>query len=154
MITKSSLTRNERNVLSELVDSARKSDSEIAQAAGMTPQGVRKIRLKLEKEYIREYRTVIDYEKLGIGVFAIVQARIRNRQVLSDRHIIGAFEVNESRVTHILILGFGSIEELDEYKRRIAQQAEIQKINIVSKLGFLKNSPKDLIKSRLVQKKG
>lgn len=74
-----------------------------------------------------------------------------NKDILNNKHIIGAFEINESNVTHILILGFKSLEELDEYKIKISKDAEIQKINVVSKKGLLKNSPVELIKELLAK---
>ncbi|MBM3200667.1 winged helix-turn-helix transcriptional regulator, partial [Candidatus Woesearchaeota archaeon] len=144
-----SLTKNEKKVLSILIDDAKISDSEIASRIKISPQGVRKIRKKLEEEYIKEYRTIVDYEKIGIRVFAIAQIKVLNRDVLDDRHIIGAFEVNEADVTHIMVLGFGSLEELDAYKMSIVKHAEIRKINVISKMGFLKNSPVELIKGNL-----
>jgi DNA-binding Lrp family transcriptional regulator len=149
MTTKISLTRNEKKVLSMLINNAKISDSEIASKIKISPQGVRKIRKKLEDNYISEYRTILNYEKVGINVFAIVQIKILNRDLLNNKHIVGAFEINESNITHILILGFASLEELDEYKVKISRDAEIQKMNVVSRKGFLKNSPVELIKDYL-----
>ena len=143
------ITKNEKKVLSLLIDNARISDTEIAASVKITPQAVRKIRKKLEQNYIRQYRTIIDYEKLNINVFAIAQMKVFNKNMLNDKHIIGAFEINEAGLTHILILGFPSLEALDEYKARIAKDAEIHTLNVVSKKGFLKNSPVELIKEQL-----
>jgi DNA-binding Lrp family transcriptional regulator len=149
MGTISQLTNNEKKTLAMLISNARVTDSEIASKIRISPQGVRKIRKKLEKSHIQEYRTIIDYEKMGINVFAIAQIKVLNKDILNSKNIIGAFEINEANITHILILGFASLEELDEYKVKIAKDAEIQKMNVVSRKGFLKNSPADLIKSRL-----
>ena len=132
-----------------LVNNAKTTDSEIASKIKISPQGVRKIRKKLEKGYIEEYRTILNYEKIGINVFAIVQIKILNKDILNSKNIIGAFEINEANITHILIMGFVSLEELDEYKRKISKDAEIQKMNVVSRKGFLKNSPVELIKEYL-----
>ena len=143
------LTKNDKKVLGLLLDNARVSDSEIASKIGLSPQGVRKIRMKLEKEYIQEYRTILNYEKIGINVFAIAQIKVLNREMLKGKHVIGEFEINEADISHILILGFSSIEELDDYKKQIAKDAEIQKINVISRKGFLKNSPVELIKTLL-----
>lgn len=151
MATDIRLNKNERKVLSILIDNAKITDSEIASKIKISPQGVRKIRKKLEKDYIKEYRTIIDYEKIGIAVFVIAQIKISNKDLLNSKHIIGAFEINESNITHILILGFNSLEELDEYKIKISKEAEIQKINVVSKKGLLKNSPVELIKELLAK---
>lgn len=149
METISRLTKNEKRVLSILSDDARITDSEIASRMGITPQGIRKIRKRLEREFINEYRAIIDYEKIGINVFAIIQLKVLNKSILNNKNIIGAFEINESNITHILITGFSTLEELDEYKMKMAKDAEIQRINVVSKIGFLKNSPIGLIKRLL-----
>ncbi len=143
------LTKNEKKVLSILAGNGRITDSEISSKIMISPQGVRKIRKKLENDFIQEYRTIINYEKIGINVFAIIQIKVLNKDILNNKNIIGAFEINESNITHILIIGFASLEELDEYKIKIAKDAEIQKINVVSKKGFLKHSPVELIKNQL-----
>ncbi|MBU0756563.1 MAG: winged helix-turn-helix transcriptional regulator [Nanoarchaeota archaeon] len=153
MRTNKIITKNQRKVLSMLLDNSRSTDSEIAAKIRITPQAVRKIRKKLEENYIREYRTVIDYSSFGIDVFAIVHARVKNREILKNANIIGAFEINEANITHILILGFKTIEELDDFKINIVEHADIHRINVVSKKGFLKNTPVTLIK-KLISEMG
>jgi len=147
------LSENERKVLLYLLDNAKATDSEIAAKIGITPQGVRKIRLKLESNYIDQYRTIINYEKIGIEVFAIAEMKVHNRSILSEKHIIGAFEVNEALVTHIFILGFSSLQDLDEYKVQVQNAAEIQNIYVVSKRGILHNSPVELMRYMLQKKR-
>jgi len=149
METIRNLTVNDKKVLTLLLDNGRVTDSEIAGKIRLTPQGVRKIRKKLEKDHIKEYRTIVDYDKIGISVFVIAQIKVLNRQVLDNKSIIGAFEINESDISHIIILGFSTLEELDGYKKRISKDAEIRKINVLSKNGLLKNSPVMLMKERL-----
>ncbi len=153
MNNKNKLSENERRVLLYLLDNAKATDSEIAGKIGITPQGVRKIRLKLEQHYIDQYRTIISYETIGIEVFAIAEMKVHNKSILSEKHIIGAFEVNESLVTHIFILGFSSLQELDEYKILVQHSAEIQNIYVVSKRGFLHNSPVELMRYMLQKKR-
>lgn len=147
------LSENERKVLLYLLDNAKATDSEIAAKIGITPQGVRKIRLKLESNYIDQYRTIINYEKIGIEVFAIAEMKVHNKSILTEKHIIGAFEVNEALVTHIFILGFSSLQDLDEYKVQVQHAAEIQNIYVVSKRGILHNSPVELMKYMLQKKR-
>jgi DNA-binding Lrp family transcriptional regulator len=149
MATEAVLTKNDKKVLSMLIDNARATDSEMAAKMKISPQAVRKIRKKLEESHIQEYRTIPKYNKVGVNVFAIAQIKIINKNILSNRHLIGAFEINEANITHILILGFASLEQLDEYKIKIAKDAEIHKINVVSRKGLLKNSPVELIKEHL-----
>ena len=143
------LSDREKKVLSFLIENARVSDSEIAQEIKITPQGVRKIRKKLERRHIVKYRTIVDYRTLGISVFAIAQVCSKNKDMLTNKHIIGAFEVNEGGVTHVLIMGFASVDEVDSFKKEIRGEAEIVKMYLLSNQYLLKNSPDGLILSYL-----
>ncbi|MFH1789328.1 MAG: winged helix-turn-helix transcriptional regulator [Candidatus Altiarchaeota archaeon] len=143
------LTFNEKRVLARLIDNARITDSEIAHQIRLSPAGVRKIRKKLEKDYIKEYRTILDYGKAGVNVIAICEMKVLSKDALKSPNIIGAFEINESDTSHILILGFPTLEELDSYKAKIHGMAEIRKIRVISHRGLLKNSPVELIKRNI-----
>ena len=67
------LTKNDRFVLKCLIENGRVSDAEIARKLKITLQGVGKIRKKLENSgIIKGYSTTVDYQKLGINVFAVV----------------------------------------------------------------------------------
>ncbi len=145
MFLMTTLTKNEKRILNLLLDNARVSDAELARETGISTQGARKIRLKLEKEYIAGYRTIVDYKKIGIDIFAVALVSITEPGILSDKNIIGAFEVNEGELTHILVLGFKDIEELDRFKMK----AHVQKIHVLSRSKFLKNSPMELLKDML-----
>lgn len=149
MGTKQGLTVNEKKTLLILVENARATDSEIASKIKITPQGVRKIRKKLEQKHILQYRTILDYGQIGINVFALARIKVINNEILKNKNIIGAFEINEANITHLLILGFNSLEELDKYKKTLLDSAELQKIDVVSQEGFLKHSPIELIKKQL-----
>src|SRR3989339_904110 len=92
MRTESRLTSNDKKVFLALLDNARITDSDISCRIKITPPGVRKIRKKLEEHYIQEYRTIVDYEKMGITVFAIIQIKTVNKNILNNEKIIGAFE--------------------------------------------------------------
>ena len=121
------LTRNEKTVLKSLIVNGRISDSEIAKKLGITAQAVGKIRRKLEKmELIKGYTTLVDYEKLGIKVFAVALFKYAHEYVgkLGDEdikerirgpHIINFYRVPEGDVTHIVVYGFRSLDELDNY---------------------------------------
>lgn len=143
------LTINEKKVLKLLIEDARSTDSEIARKLKISPPGVRKIRKKLEIDYIKEYRTIIDYEKIGIEIFAIAHVKILDQEMLKSRNIIGAFEINQSDISHILILGFNNINNLDLFKRKNKEKLIFSQIYTLSKESFLKNSPTNLIKDEL-----
>ena len=154
------LTKNEKFVLKELINNGRESDTAIAKKLRISTQAVRKIRKKFEnKGVIKRYSALIDYKKIGIRAFAIVQIKItekglKTRMDLFDSpNIIGSFRLPETNITNLFISGFGSLEELDNYFLKIKEKytglMEIQKINVFSNNGLMKNSPLELLKKKV-----
>ncbi len=151
------LTKNEKFVLKELIDNGRTSDSSVAKKLKISVQAVRKIRKKFEGNgIIKKYSTIIDYEKIGIKAFAIVQMKITEKglkaktNLFESPNIIGSFKLPETNITNIFIAGFSSLESLDDYFTKLKQKysglIEIQKINVFSNVGLMKNSPAGLLK--------
>jgi len=154
------LTKNEKFVLKELIENGRVSDTSIANRLKISAQAVRKIRKKFENNrIIKKYSVVIDYEKIGIKAFAVVQLKITERglkekvDLFNSPNIIGSFKLPETNITNIFITGFESLEELDDYfakiKKKYSGLIEIQKINIFSNSGLMKNSPIELLKKKI-----
>lgn len=154
------LTKNEKFVLKELIDNGRVSDSSIAKNLKISVQAVRKIRKKFENNgIIKRYSGIINYEKIGIKAFAIVQLKITEKgfktkmDLFDSPNIIGSFRLPETNITNIFIAGFKSLEELDNYfaaiKKKYSGLIEIQKMNIFSDVGLMKNSPVELLKKRI-----
>lgn len=154
------LTRNERQILEFLIKNGRTTDTELSQKLKITPQAVGKIRKKLESRgIIRGYSTIIDHEKLGIKVFAValfkfipeVWKTLKDRDVderISGPNIINFYRVPEGDVTHIVVYGFRSLDELDHYFHVLQTErghiSEIRKLYILSAKSLKKDSPKDL----------
>ena len=151
------LTKNEKVVLKKLVDNGRARDTSIAKKLHISVQAVRKIRNKLEASgMIKRYSTIIDYEKVGIKAFAIVELKTTSKtsiDLFESPNIIGSFMLPETNITNIFIAGFGSLEELDSYfakvKVKYSGQVELQKIHIISNIGMMKNSPVELLKKKI-----
>lgn len=154
------LTKNEKFVLNELIDNGRASDTSIARKLKISTQAVRKIRKKFEKNsLIKKYSAIIDYEKIGIKAFSIVQLKITEKglktkvDLFNNENIIGSFKLPETNITNIFVAGFNSLEELDSYFAKIKQKysglIEIQKMDIFSNIGLMKNSPAALLKKRI-----
>lgn len=156
------LTRNDKRVLKFLIENGRASDVDMARKLGITSQAVGKIRKKLEREgYIKGYTTEIDYEKLGIKVFAVVLFKympevwksIKSDEDVKERmkgpHIISFYRVPEGDVTHIVVYGFRSLDELDNYFHLLQTErghiSEIRKIYVFSSKSMIKQSPKELL---------
>ncbi|PKP56641.1 MAG: hypothetical protein CVT88_09985, partial [Candidatus Altiarchaeales archaeon HGW-Altiarchaeales-1] len=126
-------TRNERKVLGDLIENAKITDSEIAEKLHITPQAVGKIRKKLETSgTIKGYHAVVDLEKTGINVIAIgmfkfnidafgesenigesIDTDITKR--IQNPLIINFCRLPEGDITHIVVYGFKTIDELDSY---------------------------------------
>jgi DNA-binding Lrp family transcriptional regulator len=155
------LTRNDRRTLKFLIENGRVSDADIARELKITPQAVGKIRKKLESEgVIKGYSTVIDYEKLGVNVLAIVLFRFTpeaRKTLLTEKdingrikgeNIINFYRIPEGDVTHIVTYGFRSLEELDHYFHILQTErghiSEIKKLFIFSVKSIRKNSDKEL----------
>lgn len=156
------LAKNEKFVLNELIDDGRASDTSIAKKLKISTQAAWKIRKKLEsKGVIGKYSAVVNYEKVGIRAFAIVQLKITekglksNMDLFDSPNIIGSFRLPETNITNIFIAGFNSIEELDNYfaeiKKKYSGLIEIQKMNIFSNIGLMKNSPAELLKKKIME---
>ena len=154
------LTKNEKFVLKNLIDNGRISDTSIAKKLKISTQAVRKIRKKFENNNIvKRYSAVIDYEKIGIKAFAVVWLKITEKgqkgkiDLFDSPNIIGSFKLQGTNTTNIFIAGFDSLEELDDYfsklKEKYSGYIEIQKMNIFSNIGLMKNSPVELLKKKI-----
>ncbi len=154
------LTKNEKFVLREIISNGRVSDSYIARNLKVSVPAVRKIRKKFENnKVIKRYSAIIDYEKIGIKAFAIAQLKVTEKglktkmDLFDSLNIIGSFRLPETNITHIFIAGFSSLEELDTYFAKIKEKhsglIEIQKMNIFSNIGLMKNSPVELLKKKI-----
>jgi len=155
------LTRNEKRVLRLLIENGRVQDADIARSLNITSQAVGKIRRKLESErIIKGYSTILDYEKLGIGVLAVglfkftpESRKMLKEEAIDERvkgpHIIDFYRVPEGDVTHIVTYGFRSLEELDHYFHVLQTErghiSEIKKLYILSAKSLRKNSPRELL---------
>jgi len=155
--TINTLTKNDKFVLNRIIENGRISDTDISKKLKISVQAVRKIRKKIEDNgIIKGYAPLIDYEKIGIKAFAVVQLKVsekvlkKNFELFESPNIIGSFKLPETNITNIFIAGFSSLEELDTYfaeiKEKYAGIIEIQKINIFSNIGLMKNSPRELLK--------
>lgn len=155
------LTRNEKTVLRKLLENSRTSDSDIARKLRITAQAVGKIRKKLENlGIIKGYSMIVDYEKLGIKVFAVALFKYLPEIVgklgegdiierIKGPHIINFYRVPEGDVTHIVVYGFRSMDDLDNYFHVLqigrGHVSEIRKLYVFSSRSLMKHSDSELI---------
>jgi len=158
---KLSLSGNERAVLKALIQDGRASCTEIAKELGITSQAVGKIQDKLERlGVIKGYAALVDYEKLGIDVLAIAFFRFKSgswtrlekediMQRVKGPHLIRVYRLNEGEYTHIVVYGFRSIKELDNYVHLLQTErghiSELKKLYVLSAGSVLKDSPAELL---------
>lgn len=157
---KPKLSNNEKKVLEFLIHDGRVSSTEMAKNLGITSQAVGRIKNKLEMlGVIRGYSTTIDYQKLGIDVFAIALFRFKSgtwtrleKEDIKERvegpHLIRVYRVSEGDITHIVVYGFRSLKELDNYFHVLQTDrnhiSELKKLYVLSAESMLKDSPNEL----------
>ena len=154
------LTRNERQVMKFLIENGRATDAELSVKLKITSQAVGKIRKKLEKiGIIKGYSANLDYEKIGIKVFALalfkfipeVWKTLKDKNIderIHGSNIINFYRIPEGDVTHIVVYGFRSLDELDYYFHVLQTErghiSEIRKLYIFSAKSLKKESSNDL----------
>lgn len=156
------LTKNDQEVLKSIILQAKIPDTEIAKKIGISPQAVFKIRNKLEQSgIIKGYTPIINFKKIGIEVLAMLVIKLTpdvwdnyTDDQISERikqipYVINAYRVLESHVTHILLMGFRSLEHMDMYLSRIqtkfSREIEIQHIYPFSIDKVITQSPVGLL---------
>jgi DNA-binding Lrp family transcriptional regulator len=155
------LSANEKAVINLLLENGRIHCTDMAKRIGVTPQAVGKIQDKLEKSgVIRGYATIVDYEKLGIEVFAVAFFRFKSgswtrledeyiRIRVKGPHMIRFYRFSEGDITHMVVYGFRSLKELDNYFHILQTErghiSELKKLYVLSPDSILKDSPNELI---------
>lgn len=139
------LTKNDQEVLKSIVQHAKIPDSDIAKKMGLSPQAVFKIRKKLEEcGIIRGYQPLIDMKKLGIKVMVQLVIKLKGAvweshsdEQISERikqipHVIDAYRVLEANASHILLMGFQDLAQMDRYlakmQTKFANEIDIKHI--------------------------
>jgi len=155
------LTVNDKKTLSLLLEDGRTTDATISESLGITKQAVGRIRKKLEKTgIIRRYTVELDYERLGIHVFAIVLASLTDEwrkmgeleateALGSDPNLIKAFRVSRGEITHILVYAFKNQEELGAHFQKKDTLLTIKQIHVGTHVGMSKDENKELFKKVL-----
>ncbi len=156
------LTKNDQEVLKIIVKHAKIPDKEIAERMGISPQGVFKIRHKLEESgIIKGYQPILDFKKLGIGVMTILVIKLTPevwdnytdleiaKKIKQIPYVIGAYRVLESKASHILLMGFRDLDQMDRYIAKIqskfSREIEIQHIYPFASNKIITQSPVGLL---------
>lgn len=126
------LTRNEQTVLKKIIEQAKIPDLEIAKKMGLSQQAIFKIRHKLEQlGIIKGYMPIIDFKKVGIKTLVVLGIKFTqyawekySEEEISERirkipQVILAYRIPESRISHLLVMGFRDIEHKDVYLMKL-----------------------------------
>lgn len=163
------LTKNDQEVLKNMINEAKIPDTDIAKKLGLSPQAVFKIRHKLESlGIITGYQPIIDLKKLDIRAMVLLVVKLTPKVwenttdlQISERirkipYIISAFRILEANSSHVLLMGFKDIEQMDKYIAKMqtsfSQEIEIKQIYPFSTDKIIINSPNGLLYEILEKK--
>lgn len=126
------LTRNEQTVLKKIIEQAKMPDSQIAEKMGLSQQAIFKIRHKLEQTgIIKGYMPIIDFKKIGIETLVVLGIKFTqyawekySEEKIAERirkipQVILSYRIPESRISHLLVLGFRNMEDKDRYLMKL-----------------------------------
>jgi DNA-binding Lrp family transcriptional regulator len=126
------LTKNEQEVLKQIILKEKISDTNIAGSMKLSQQAVNQIRSRLETlGVIRGYTPIVDFEKLGIKVIVITGISLR-RSVWEKKkeweideslkripYIFQAYRVIGHDISHALMMGFADDYQRDKFIKKL-----------------------------------
>jgi Lrp/AsnC family transcriptional regulator len=139
------LTKNEQKVLKKIIEQAKIPDLEIAKKMGLSQQAIFKMRHKLEEVgIIKGYMPIIDYKKIGIEALVVLGVRFTahvwekySEEQISERiqkipQVINAYRIPDSRISHLLVMGFKNINDKDKYLMKLQSKysKEIEVVHV------------------------
>jgi len=156
------LTKNDQEVLKSIIKHAKIPDTDIAKKMGLSPQAVFKIRHKLESSgIIKGYQPILDLKKLGIGIMVLLIIKLTSdvwdnysdieisQRIKQIPYVINAYRVLESDSSHVLLMGFRDIKQMDKYiakmQTRFSREVDIKKIFPFSTDKVISESPIGLL---------
>ena len=164
------LTKNEQTVLKKIIDQAKIPDIEIANKMGLSQQAIFKIRHKLEEMgIIKGYSPIIDFKKIGIETLVVLGIKFTgyiwekysddqiSEKIRAMPQVITSYRIPESKITHLLVMGFKDIAQKDLYLMRLqtkySKEIEIVHVYPFSVDRIIKSSDIGLL-NLILDKKG
>ena len=71
-------------LVSEMLKNSKKSDRELASILGVSQPTVSRTRARIEKEYVKTYTIIPDFEKLGYQIMAIILAKMKSQPKVAE----------------------------------------------------------------------
>lgn len=156
-------TKNEKRVLTLLLDNAKITDSAISDKLKISSQAIGKIRKKLESSVIDSYTVNLNYSKMGIKAFAITLSKLTSegldlgeleleKKLCSIPQIIQVYRLPHSYATHSILFGFEDLDSLDKFfhdkknSQELFRLLENKDLFSFSHHSLIKNNPSQLFK--------
>jgi DNA-binding Lrp family transcriptional regulator len=126
----------DKRILSELLADSRQSFRQIARKVGISPGTVLKRIKRLETEgIIRYYTVILDHEKLGYDLAAIIELTISRgklidveKEIAKHRNVLGVYDVTGT--TDAMILAkFKTRRELNNFVKKILGIEFVERTN-------------------------
>ena len=159
------LTKNEGTVIKFLLKNARTPDAVIARHLKISLQAVRNIRIKLERNKVIEgYSPIIDPEKIGVNIFAIVLYKVTPKawsefnellikKWLLHPNVVKFYRIPNGDITHIVHYGFRNVVEMNNFfqnlQSKFSNYIEIVKSYTICNGNLVKDSQESLINLNL-----
>jgi len=119
------LTKNEKKVLKFLLENSKLSDTSIGNKLNISSQATGRIRKILEEEIIKKYSIEPYIEKIGVLIFVVCQAKLKEnleenerekfeKELISNKNIIEIIK-NIGSYDYYIQSGFRNIEEVNNF---------------------------------------
>jgi len=142
-----------------LLKNARISDTSIAEKLNISSQAVGRIRKELEDILVKEYSLKLDPKELGIEIFALIKAQVKDlrkrkeveKQITDCKNTTSFFKTINSENNYIIIMGFRNVSELDKFLNEPSLENPIRENFIIKEAipfcpgSVLKDSQKDFL---------
>ena len=125
----------DKNILSVLLDDSRQSYRQIAKKLGVSTATVMNRVKELEKEIIKKYTAILDYEKLGYDVEVMVEVRISKgkllqveKEIAHHPNVFAVYDITGDFDAAILAR-FQSRRKMDAFLKKIQTYDFVERTN-------------------------
>jgi len=124
-----------KDILSVIMDDARQSYRQIAKRVGVTAATIMNRVRELEKEIIKKYTVILDYEKLGYDVEVLIEIRISKgklfqveKEIAHDPSVFAVYDITGDFDAAILAR-FPNRRRMDSFLKKIQKYDFVERTN-------------------------
>ncbi len=152
------LSANEKKFLISLIEDGSKTDTQIADEAGMSKSTANRIRRRFEDSgIIKEYLPIILLESLGIDLFATITMECEDEidldEIAAMPNVIFLGETDDFQQTVVVFAGFSEFDEyndfIEEFKDRYREKATDFSNDLIAEGNVIKEDFTHLLKYKL-----